>query len=232
MFDFNQGAGSGGNYDRGEYNQDKASSQLNLANLILVDLVYLIKNGATLETKLKYGGVQPSVFTPFFTAFREIFDLTSHLIDKEVSEEIEEWFEKVDVKSTKSLNDDIVKGLKLARKLKMEIVELGMLKIFEPPIQPPFMLDVVIEKAEKDHEVEIAKRKQRLNNMISEHSNPAQPVPAKPPNVITVTGLPVTKYPVISIPPSTTTQAQPPTPPQHPKVGTKIPGVKKRIARL
>ena len=52
MFDFNQGAGSGGNYDRGEYNQDKASSQLNLANLILVDLVYLIKNGATLETKL------------------------------------------------------------------------------------------------------------------------------------------------------------------------------------
>ena len=214
MFDFNQGAGSGGNYDRGEYNQDKASSQLNLANLILVDLVYLIKNGATLETKLKYGGVQPSVFTPFFTAFRKIFDLTSHLIDKEVSEEIEEWFEKVDVKSTKSLNDDIVKGLKLARKLKMEIVELGMLKIFEPPIQPPFMLDVVIEKAEKDHEVELAKRAQKT-------SKPAQPIAAAP----------LQKQPLVIQSPATT-QAQPQIPPQHPKVGTKIPGVKKRMARL
>jgi hypothetical protein len=231
MFDFNQGAGSGGNYDRGEYNQDKASSQLNLANLILVDLVYLIKNGATLETRLKYGGVQPSVFTPFFTAFREIFDLTSHLVDKEVSEEIEEWFEKVDVKSTKSLNDDIVKGLKLARKLKMEIVELGMLKIFEPPIQPPFMLDVVIQKAEKDHEEELAKKSKKT---IKEHSKPDQTGIVEPIHTIKSIEMPgslVTKYPVISMP-LPATPDKPQSQPHQPQHGTKIPGVKKRMSRL
>lgn len=221
MFDFNQGnAGSGGTYDRGEYNQDKASSQLNLANLILVDLVYLIKNGATLETKLKYGGVQPSVFTPFFTAFREIFDLTSHLIDKDVSEEIEEWFEKVDVKSTKSLDTDIVKGLKLARKLKMEIVELGMLKIFEPPIQPPFMLDVVIQKAEKDYEEELAKKAKKTSSEQKPTQKPQTLPPQKLPPVIQ---------------PSTTppTEQHPPQEPHHQKqIGTKIPGVRKRVARL
>lgn len=139
-----------GNYESGEYNQDKPSSQLNVANLILVDLVYLIKNAATLESKLKYGGAQPSVFMPFFTSFREVFDLTSHLIDTKVSNEIEQWFQKVDVKNTKSLNEDIAKGLKYARVLKMEIVKLGLLKIFEPPIQPPFMLDHTLEQIQSD----------------------------------------------------------------------------------
>jgi hypothetical protein len=142
--------GNTGNYEPGEYNQDKAASQLNVANLILVNLVYLIKNSAMLESKLKYGGTQPSVFMPFFTAFREVFDLTSHLIDKKVSDDIEQWFQKVDVKNTKSLNEDIATGLKYARTLKMEIVKLGLLKIFEPPIQPPFMLDPTIDQLSDD----------------------------------------------------------------------------------
>jgi len=62
----------------------------------------------------------------------------------------------VDVKNTKSLNEDIAKGLVYARMLKMEIVKLGLLKIFEPPIQPPFMLDPTIDQIEEPtvkHEV-------------------------------------------------------------------------------
>lgn len=172
MFDFTSPVMGSGNADHGEYNQDKASSQLNLANLILVDLVYLIKNGATLETKLKYGGTQPSVFIPFFTAFREIFDLTSHLIDKKVQDEIEEWFDTVDVRSTKSLNDEIARGLKLSRKLKMEIVKLGMLKIFEPPIQPPFMLDYTIAKVEEE-------AKEEKNRQVDGKITTPAPVPSQ-----------------------------------------------------
>jgi hypothetical protein len=136
----------GGGFEYVEHSDEKASSQLNLANLILVNLVILIKNSAVIESKLKYGGCPPYLFTTFFTSFRELFDLTSHLISPKVDAEISTWFERLDVKDGKNLNRDIKNGIQLSRKLKMEIVKLGMLKIFEDPITPPFMVDSMLEE--------------------------------------------------------------------------------------
>jgi hypothetical protein len=147
------GGFQGSNFEHSEHNDDsKSSSQLNLANLILVNLVILIKNSANVESKLKYGGCQPGILTPFFTSFRELFDLTSHLIDPEVENKISDWFDKIDVKNAKSLESDVKRGIKLARELKMEMVRLGMLKIFEEPITPPFMVDAVLDDIVKENE--------------------------------------------------------------------------------
>lgn len=130
-----------GGFEYQEHNDNsKAESQLNLANLILVNLVILIKNMAQLEAKAKYNNITPSSFSTFFVSFKELFDLTSHLIEPAAEKEITDWFEKVEVKETKNLQGDAARGAKLARKLKMELVKLGMLKIFEQPIDPPFML--------------------------------------------------------------------------------------------
>ena len=149
-------SGSGGGFDYQEHNDEKSSSQLNLGNIIIVNLLILIKNAAGVESKLKYGGCPPATFTPFFTSFRELFDLTSHLIDPDISERINEWFNKVDVKNTKSFENDVKEGLKHSRTLKMEIVKLGMLKIFEDPINPPFMINSFLEELEKENETSVS----------------------------------------------------------------------------
>jgi hypothetical protein len=149
------------NFEHVERNDDsKSSSQLNVANLILVNLVILIKNSAIVESKLKYGGCPPSVFTPFFTSFRELYDLTSHMINTDVQLQIDTWFDRINVKDTKSMDKDIRRGIVLARSLKTEMVRLGMLKIFEEPITPPFMLDSIIDELEEISKTENKQPKQ------------------------------------------------------------------------
>lgn len=134
------GYGQGG-FEYQEHNDSsKAESQLNLANLILVNLVIMIKNMAQVEAKAKYNNVTPTAFQAFFVSFKELYDLTSHLIDPEVSKKIDRWFESLNLHETKNLKGETAIGSKLARELKMELVKLGMLKIFEQPIDPPFML--------------------------------------------------------------------------------------------
>jgi len=129
---------STGEYD---HDHDKSSAQLNLANLIMVNIVFMVKEIAKIDSYAKWNSVKQSDFSSFYIAFMELFQLTSHLIKPDISAQIQKWFDNVKPRESKSLTNEVKDGIKYATMLKKELIDIGMMKIFERPIDPPFVLD-------------------------------------------------------------------------------------------
>lgn len=150
------------NQPSGEYDHDhdKSSSQLNLANLIMVNIMILVKEVAKIDSYAKWNSVNKNDFSSFYISFMELFELTSHLIRPNSADQIQRWFDSVSPRESKSLVGDVKDGIKYAKLLKRELIDIGMMKIFERPIDPPFVLDFMfLDEDVKEEKIKDLKKK-------------------------------------------------------------------------
>jgi len=129
----------GDNEEGGSTQTGDQGTPLNLHNLLIMDLVSLISARSKVLSELKFtSDTSRQNWSRFYALFMEVFDLTSTMLDEKLKEELNEWISS-DVKTTKAAERLV--GVDKAGKLIDYLTELGILKLFSEPVDPPFMLD-------------------------------------------------------------------------------------------
>jgi hypothetical protein len=129
----------GDNEEGGSTQTGDQGTPLNLHNLLIMDLVALISARSKVLSELKFtSDTSRQNWSRFYALFMEVFDLTSTMLDDKLKEELTEWISS-DVKTTKA--SERLVGVDKAGKLIDYLTNLGILKLFSEPVDPPFMLD-------------------------------------------------------------------------------------------
>jgi hypothetical protein len=122
-----------------------ALGSINLPNLIMADLLELIKLVSMIDTQLKNNKLEAEAVNAFFSHFQSLFMMSEEVIgfgNDEAIPKLRAYFSRpFNLSDLKDQRVAAQEGINLALVLKAELVEAGMWRIFSPPIQPPFMRD-------------------------------------------------------------------------------------------
>lgn len=116
------------------------TGSVNPANQVMVELLLLIHYIAEIEARLKFDFLSKKDFITFYATFRDLSLKVAHILDEDVVNEIEDYFDKMPalINDTKRFEQAKL-GLKLAIDLKDAMVGSGFMRYFDTPNDPPFM---------------------------------------------------------------------------------------------
>ncbi len=115
-------------------------TQINWADIVRIDAEDLIDLKANLISMEKFKqDVGRKEFHPFFSKLLEVFDDIASILTEKDRKEIEAWIRTVDINDPESK----MKGREIADRLLDANRLHGFMKIFEKPIDPPFMMEVI-----------------------------------------------------------------------------------------
>jgi hypothetical protein len=118
-----------------------STSGINPSNQVMVELQMLIHYVAEIEGYLRFEKLMVKDFRAFYTIFRELTLKVKHVIDPDVLDEIMTYFEKMpNIVSDTIRFDQGWKGVRLAIKLLDAMVEIGFMRFFDTPNDPPFQM--------------------------------------------------------------------------------------------
>lgn len=137
--------GGGGQAPAGHNHSESSpgAGRLRLINLVIMQTIELNRQRSLLLSELHYNtDVSKQSYTPFYSFFLEVYELTHALLPAELDTKIKKWINSMDRSQIKDNAMGIRKeGLDLAEELIKKLSDLGLLQMFEEQVAPPFIFD-------------------------------------------------------------------------------------------
>jgi hypothetical protein len=130
----------------GGMGQEIPQDNVNIHSVMVAYFVEMNESRADLFSSLKLGKQDvPRFFEAFLKAFKKFFDFTSGILDtkdKDLKDDINDWFNKVKVNDIKGKE----KGIKLSRDYQQLLDTKNIFPLFEVPITPPYISEMESKK--------------------------------------------------------------------------------------
>ncbi len=132
--------------EQGQYVPDSvAEARINLGQVIQGLSLFLITDMSVVNAGIKFRNLTPKSFQDFFEHFLALFLTAYDHLAPETVKPIETFFDQAAELATEpNMSNAAQEALKLALRMKQDLVALGLWTIFSPVGEPPFMNDEIL----------------------------------------------------------------------------------------